>query len=456
MNHRISPRILGREILRTPAGRRILCKEYRMDTKALKKRLTLALSGMPLLAAPALSACDHAPKDSEVPLETTVVGDEKTQVTEETTAQTDENTDSTIETTEPWVQSTPQVWCNSVKEAYRISVNRPTTNPSDVCEYAIDYDLLNNVTEGESGVDVAGYADPSVYTLYNDYETSVTRDNGDEDACCYSVYAEESYQNHYYYEGRPLFERGETLAAPVSAGRAWLSQDPKGLCEEALLHPRARAALSLTWSYAAQMEHASVASFARATLELMAIGAPPELIAGYQRASIEEIGHAQLCFTLASAYAGTHLQPGPLPSPGPRAQTLLGLALDTFAEGCVEETLAALRAQRALRTCQIPALRNVLEVIAREEADHAALAWSTLGWVMRTADEGVRHAIRRHSEFLYEKTLRDQEPRRALDDALTPELAARHGVLLSHEIAQTHRDAWERVIRPLLTDDVDG
>ena len=44
-----------------------------------------------------------------------------------------------------------------------------------------------------------------------------------------------------------------------------------------------------------------MASFARASLELMAVAAPPGLLAACARAMVDEVRHAELTFALASA-----------------------------------------------------------------------------------------------------------------------------------------------------------
>ena len=51
---------------------------------------------------------------------------------------------------------------------------------------------------------------------------------------------------------------------------------------------------------------------------------------------------ALLSLGLAARYGRPGCAPGPLDSPPPRARTLAGLAVDTFVEGCVGETVAAL------------------------------------------------------------------------------------------------------------------
>ena len=51
--------------------------------------------------------------------------------------------------------------------------------------------------------------------------------------------------------------------------------------------------VGLQWLRQAEEEHASVASFARHTLQLMSFGAPSELLKESQRASVDEIKHAK-------------------------------------------------------------------------------------------------------------------------------------------------------------------
>ena len=64
---------------------------------------------------------------------------------------------------------------------------------------------------------------------------------------------------------------------------AEISPDLRGLDEET------RLALGAWWAEIAALEHASVASFARFTLQLLSLGAPPELLADVGQASADEI-----------------------------------------------------------------------------------------------------------------------------------------------------------------------
>src|SRR5204862_11209 len=145
-------------------------------------------------------------------------------------------------------------------------------------------------------------------------------------------------------EGRPALQDGAAVLAPVEVGAAWR----RGAAPRVDGLPAGeRAALAAHWLAMARAEHASIASFARAALELAAVGAPPGLLVGVARAMADEVRHAELGFALASAYAGREVDPGPMPALAPRGGGLAAVACDTFVEGCVAETDAVLRATRA-------------------------------------------------------------------------------------------------------------
>lgn len=156
-----------------------------------------------------------------------------------------------------------------------------------------------------------------------------------------------------------------------------------------------RARVRDEWARAAQVEHASIASFDRFSLQLLAIAAPPLLIEQAHRAAIDEIRHAKLSFAIASIYAGQPLGPGPL--------SLTASAFADFSvsfvvrsaveEGCVGETLAAADAQAACDRAAAPALKQLLGMIAIDEAEHAALAYRFAAWALAAFGAEGRRAV---------------------------------------------------------------
>jgi hypothetical protein len=130
-----------------------------------------------------------------------------------------------------------------------------------------------------------------------------------------------------------------------------------------------RSELTAHWQEMGLMEHASVAAFARFTLQLLQLGAPSELIDAAQQALIDETRHARQAFALASAYAGRAIGPGPLATGDALADdSLETLLFNTVLEGCIGETVAAMEARVASERCSDPVVRGILAGIAEDEA----------------------------------------------------------------------------------------
>lgn len=135
-------------------------------------------------------------------------------------------------------------------------------------------------------------------------------------------------------------------------------------------------------------------------LELLALGAPAELVAATHRAALDEVEHARTCFAIAARLDSTRS------APGPGRLALEGLALATtpaalaerlVTEGCVGEALAALVLREAAERCADPAIAGAVRRMAEDEAEHAALAFRTAAWLVATHGEPVREAIRREA-----------------------------------------------------------
>ena len=154
-----------------------------------------------------------------------------------------------------------------------------------------------------------------------------------------------------------------------------------------------RADLAASWLADALEEHASIAAFARFTMLLLSVGAPPELVVDSQRASIDEIAHARDCFALARRYATRSAGPGALdvhdslpPMP------LADLAALTTEEGCVGETLGTALAAEQLAVATDEEVRRVLGRVVRDETRHAQLAWRFVAWAIAEERAGARGA----------------------------------------------------------------
>lgn len=218
--------------------------------------------------------------------------------------------------------------------------------------------------------------------------------------CCYQVRYDCSAQvvGCTCFTGHPLLVEGRPLEGGTRALQGW--QDarlPKP--EISGLSDEQRQLLALHWARIGAAEYVSIAGFQRFVMDLMLNGAPPSLIKRAQRAAQDELRHARLAFTLASAFAGVPIGPAALDLPAalPLHRSLRELVVACAEEGCVVETLSACLLAEALERATDPAIVAVLKQIRRDEDEHAALAWETLRWALaqdRSHLEAAKEALR--------------------------------------------------------------
>ena len=195
--------------------------------------------------------------------------------------------------------------------------------------------------------------------------------------------------------GRPFLVDAQARLAPVLDCGAWSNV---GEASPRLEHlDRAeRAALAAHWARLGQMEHASIAAFARFSLQLLSLGAPPELVEACTRALGDETAHTKLCFRIASVYAGRALGPGPLDVAGSLALSSLADIVDlVIAEGCFGETSAALEALEAATSASDPVIRAAYSRIAVDEQRHAELAFQFVRWALVQEPLAVSERLQR-------------------------------------------------------------
>ena len=112
--------------------------------------------------------------------------------------------------------------------------------------------------------------------------------------------------------GRPLVVHGVSRLGTHTDRNDWLTGAAPRTDH---LSPEECVQLTAWWLEVAALEYASVASFSRFSLHLMSLGAPPELLADTQRATLDEIEHARLAYGMASTYSESPLGPAPLTYP---------------------------------------------------------------------------------------------------------------------------------------------
>ncbi|MBK8257000.1 MAG: ferritin-like domain-containing protein [Polyangiaceae bacterium] len=193
--------------------------------------------------------------------------------------------------------------------------------------------------------------------------------------------------------GRPLTVDGHIRTAGRMERGDW-SNAPR-VPEVAHLSDSLRADLGRYWREVAALEHASIASFARFSLELLAMGAPPDLLLRAHAAGMDEIVHAQIAYRLANVYMCASDGPAPLDVSDVRpAQNPCQIVAALVEEACVGETVGAAEARALSTMVTDAALVDAYTRIAEDEAKHAELGWATLAWMLRTGGQDVKNAAR--------------------------------------------------------------
>lgn len=203
--------------------------------------------------------------------------------------------------------------------------------------------------------------------------------------------------------GRPLRIGGEQARAELGAGTRW-AEGPRPRVDD--LDGTTRAALGRMWLHDAIKEHGSVPAFAQLSWELASLGAPASLLARCQQSALQEIDHAQRCFAAVETYLDAPVRVGAIDAATPglsrRGDALrcaTKVALETLEDGCLIEDLNADFAERAHRLATDPAMSSLTAIIAREEREHAALAWDILRFCI-ALDARVAAAVRRRLDRL--------------------------------------------------------
>jgi hypothetical protein len=144
-----------------------------------------------------------------------------------------------------------------------------------------------------------------------------------------------------------------------------------------------------------------VAAFAHLTLDLMALGAPPDLVAAAQRDALDEVRHTELCFSLARALDGREQSPAPFPAARrgqrlsrQRTLALAELAVHSLIDGALHEGVSAAVLGKLARSCEVPQIAGILQQIAADEGRHAAHGWDVLAWCLEAGGAPVASALR--------------------------------------------------------------
>lgn len=243
----------------------------------------------------------------------------------------------------------------------------------------------DGATDGGTHADGGGAANGDARTDADASEAPDTTDSSVAETAPFDARGDESpppSPRRPFLVGASMRSARSQLRDDWSAARLNDEQSPA-------ISPSTARELAKAWLADALEEHASIAAFARFSMLMLSVAAPPELVAASQRASLDEIAHARDCFALARRYGARDAGPGALDvhdSIGPGS--LADLAALATEEGCIGETLGAALAAEQLAVAVDPETRRILARLVRDEARHAELAWRFVAWAIAEEERG--------------------------------------------------------------------
>ncbi len=238
------------------------------------------------------------------------------------------------------------------------------------------------------------------------------------------------YDGDVCVAGRPLWREGrQQLGTVVAVGPARRNGTP--------------VAAGLSWLEAARAEAASVPAFMALGRDLDALGAPA-LARRARRAARDEVRHTRACRRLASPALGVALRVVAPAAPNDRISKLTRLAIESWRDGCIAEGTAARRAELALARTTDPATKATLAGIARDEAEHAELAWDVLAYALARGGGEVHDALHAEVATTTATFSPDAESRGA--EQVDPSLWARLGRLDRDQIVAATEQVIDRAM----------
>ena len=213
-------------------------------------------------------------------------------------------------------------------------------------------------------------------------------------------------------------------------------------------------AIGRRWLEQAEGEHASVASFSRHTLQLMAIGAPSDLLIASQNAAVDEIRHAKLSYGFARAFLKTDFGPSQLDIEDSLPELdLKGLVHSIIEEGCIEETISAANLRFGAHNAKEPAIKRVVTLIGDDETRHAQLAWDTIQWIItkfpevRKFVEDIFKVELENRSLLLDKNFNEMPTTLCLENNMNTALR-NHGILVDGDQIMIRKAVIQNLIKP--------
>lgn len=324
--------------------------------------------------------------------------------------------------------------CNGVAgECKPASCTQDSDCPGSVCA-SYDVDYCGGISPG--------------FACVTARDECLSHDDCTDGKSCWYANGKRSCETPTCAIGRPFLVQSEIRVASIRNGSGWRGDELRRDTRAQDLPRPLRAKIASHYLHNGLMEHASIAAFARFSLQLMGLGAPRDLVMQSIAAQADELRHAELCFSVAAQVTdpqgrASRLEPAELNlNSALDASSPEQVLITTILEGCIGETVAAALAEEAALLCADPALRAMHRQIASDEARHAQLAWRSVAWLLSAYPALKPVAARQFSAAAASRHAETPEA-----PATTARLEA-YGVLSRERSAALHNAVLRDVIGP--------
>lgn len=128
-------------------------------------------------------------------------------------------------------------------------------------------------------------------------------------------------------------------------------------------------------------------------MQLIALGAGPDLLKKVLEAASQEVEHARVCFSTATYFSAEMVSPAGIPeimSSQGATPSLRKLIEDCFFDGCIMESFSANLARKSSDLTTDSHSKNAFSLIARDEESHGELSWEILAFLIKEDKASVQ------------------------------------------------------------------
>ena len=157
-----------------------------------------------------------------------------------------------------------------------------------------------------------------------------------------------------------------------------------------------RAELARIWSERIPTEYRSITGFSTFSFDLIAAGAPVDLVAVCHRVCIDELRHTELAVKMVETYGGTRPDlPREISSlPADSTLTAVGQAArSAISLSCLGETFACTELSMLRDRAVDPVVKGVLTIFLADEIMHARIGWAYLAHALKTATAEIKESV---------------------------------------------------------------